>query len=107
MDGARPESRTPTIARLASAYSGRAAAIFSGDTVGDLVAGREAAGRLLRERKPAVDAYLEDAAARALQAHVGRRLQFEDLVPRRTGARLIASLTAIFDLDFHEPVLAT
>jgi hypothetical protein len=28
------------------------------------------------------------------------------LFPHLTGARFIASLTAIFDLDFHEMVLA-
>jgi hypothetical protein len=36
-----------------------------------------------------------------------RGLQFNDQFPRLTGARFIASLTAIFDLDFHEFVLAT
>ena len=34
-----------------------------------------------------------------------RGSQLEDLFPHLTGARFIASLTAIFDLDFHEMVL--
>jgi hypothetical protein len=34
-----------------------------------------------------------------------RRLLLEDEVPRRTGARFIASLTAIFDLDLHHRIL--
>jgi hypothetical protein len=33
--------------------------------------------------------------------------QLKDQFPRLTGARFIASLTAVFDLDFHEFVLAT
>jgi hypothetical protein len=36
-----------------------------------------------------------------------RRSQLDDQFPRLTGARFIASLTAIFDLDHHEYVLAT
>jgi len=32
-------------------------------------------------------------------------VQLQDLFPRRTGARFIASLAAVFDLDFHELIL--
>ena len=34
-------------------------------------------------------------------------MQLKDQFPHLTGARFIASLTAVFDLDFHEFVLAT
>jgi len=79
---------------------------LSGETAGDLFARRKAAGRLLREREAAVDANFEDAAARPPQAQLRRGLQLGDQFPRLTGARFVTSLTAIFDLDHHEFVLA-
>jgi hypothetical protein len=80
---------------------------LSAETAGDLFAGRKAAGRLLGVRQSAVNANFEDAAARPPQAHLRRGLQLDDQFPRLTGARLVASLTAIFDLDLHELVLST
>jgi hypothetical protein len=35
------------------------------------------------------------------------KVAVEDQFPHLTGARFVASLTAVFDLDFHEFVLAT
>jgi hypothetical protein len=61
---------------------------------------------LLRERKPAVNADFEHAPAGSAKIDLCRGSQFEEQVPRRTGARLIASLAAIFDLDLHEIDLA-
>ena len=75
---------------------------LSGETAGNLFARRKTAGRFLRERASAVDLNFEDAAARPPQAYLRRELQLEHEVPRLTGARFIASLTAVFDLDFHE-----
>jgi hypothetical protein len=77
-----------------------------GETAGDLFARWKTAGRLLRERQTAVDANFEDAATRPPQAQLRRGLQLDDQFPRLTGARFIASLTAIFDLDLHDFVLA-
>jgi hypothetical protein len=77
-----------------------------GETAGDLFARRKAAGCFLRKGKSAVDANFEDAATRPPQAQLRRGLQLGDQFPRLTGARFIASLTAIFDLDLHELVLA-
>jgi hypothetical protein len=77
-----------------------------GETAGDLFARRKAAGRLLRVRQSTLDTNFEDAAARPLQAQLRRGSQPGDQFPRLTGARFIASLTAIFDLDLHEFVLA-
>ena len=50
----------------------------------------------------AVDSYLEDATTGPPKAYLCRGSQLEDLFPRRTGARFISSLTAIFDLDLQE-----
>jgi hypothetical protein len=79
---------------------------LSGETAGDLFAGRKATGRLLRVRQSAVNANFEDAATRPPQAHLRRGSHFGDQFPRLTGARFIASLTAVFDLDLHDFVLA-
>jgi hypothetical protein len=78
-----------------------------GETAGDLFARRKATGCLLRERQSAVDSNFEDAATRPPQAQLRRGLQLGDQFPRLTGARFIASLAAVFDLDLHEFVLAT
>jgi hypothetical protein len=77
-----------------------------GETTGNLFARRKAAARLLRERQSAVDANFEDAATRPPQAYLRRGSHFGDQFPRLTGARFIASLTAVFDLDLHDFVLA-
>ena len=64
----------------------------------------ETAGRLLRIGEPPVHRDLEHAATASRQADLGGRLRLRDDVPRRTGARFIASLTAIFDVDLHAGV---
>jgi len=71
------------------------------DGVPHLLICRESSGRLLRVGDPAIDFYFKDTAARPAQIDLCRRLQSKDHVPRRTGARLVASLAAVFDLDFH------
>jgi hypothetical protein len=76
------------------------------ETTGDLFARRKATGRLLRERETVVNANLEDAATRPPQVYLRRRSQLKDQFFRLTGARFIASLTAVFDLDLHDFVLA-
>jgi hypothetical protein len=78
-----------------------------GERVDDLLARWKATGRLLGELKSAVNANFKHAAARAPKAYLCRGSQLEDLVPRLTGARFVASSTAIFDLDLHEVVLMT
>jgi hypothetical protein len=82
------------------------ALLTSGETRSYLLVRRKAAGRLLRVRQSAVNANFEDAATRPPQAQLRQGLQPGDQFPRLTGARFIASLTAIFDLDLHEFVLA-
>jgi hypothetical protein len=80
---------------------------LSGETAGNLFAGRKATGRLLRVCQPAVNANFEDAATRPPQAQLRRGPQLFDQFPRLTGARFIASLAAVFDLNFHDFVLST
>jgi hypothetical protein len=48
-----------------------------------------------------VDADLEGAAAGSPQRHLRVRSDLADEVRRLTGARLIVSLTAVFDLNVH------
>jgi hypothetical protein len=62
---------------------------------------RELAGRLLRIGEPAVHRDLEDTAAGPAQIDLRGGLGLQDRVPRRTGARFIASHSAVFDLDLH------
>ena len=62
---------------------------------------REPAGRLLRVGEPAVHRDLEDAAAGPAQSNLRGGLGLQDRVLRRTGARFIASHSAVFDLDLH------
>jgi hypothetical protein len=78
----------------------------SAQTVGHFLVAGEAARRLLRERESAINPDLEDAAAGAAKTDVRRGSPFEQQIPRRTGARFVASLTAVFDLDFHDIGLA-
>jgi hypothetical protein len=74
----------------------------SAQTARDLFVGGEATGLLLREREPAVNLDFEDATNRSTKTYVRRGSQFEDPFSRRTGARFIPSLAAVFDLDFHD-----
>jgi hypothetical protein len=62
---------------------------------------RELAGRLLRIGEPAVHRDLEDTAAGPAQIDLRGGLGLQDRVPRRTGARFVASHSAVFDLDLH------
>jgi hypothetical protein len=79
----------------------------SAQTASQFFVAGEPTRRFLRERKSAVDADFEDATAGSAETDVRRRSQLEDEFPRRTGARLISSMAAIFDLDLHELNLAT
>src|SRR5262249_10485933 len=80
--------------------------LFSFSAGGGFFSPLKTARRLLLKTKPAGDPNFEDAATLPSQACLCRGSQLEDLFPHLTGARFIASLTAIFDLDFHEMVLA-
>ena len=73
----------------------------SGDRGKHLVPRRETAGRLLREAQPPIHRDLEHAAPALAQPHIGSRRLRQDQVPRLTGARLVASHAAVFDLDLH------
>jgi hypothetical protein len=92
---------------LRFAPSGLRTTRFLGETISYFFARWEATGRLFRERESAIDANFEDAATRAPQAQLRRGSQLSDQFPRLTGARFITSLTAVFDLDFHDFVLTT
>ena len=59
------------------------------------------AGRFLREAEPTVHGDLEDAAAALAESDRSPRRLRQNHVPRRTGARLVASHAAIFDFDLH------
>jgi hypothetical protein len=67
----------------------------------DLCIGRKAPNFLLRADDPVVNADFEDAPARAPQCHLRIRSKLADQVRRRTGARFIISLAAVFDFDAH------
>src|SRR5579859_7894678 len=84
----------------------RAELISRAETAGDFVVARKPARRFLGERESAVDLDFENAAARSAKRYLRRGLPFEQQIPRRTGARLIASLAAVFDLDLHRTDLA-
>ena len=58
-------------------------------------------GRLLGIRQSSIDRDFKHPATAPLQRHLGGLVGLKDLIPRRTGAWLIASHTAIFDLDMH------
>jgi len=51
--------------------------------------------------EPAVDADVEDTALAADQLYLSCRFDFRYDPSRRTGARFIVSLAAVFDLDAH------
>lgn|SRR5712691_5162557 len=80
----------------------RAGSPPSAKAADDLRIGREATLCFLREREPAVHLDFEHATAGSAQARLRRGSLLEDQVPRRTGARFIASHAAIFDFDFHK-----
>jgi hypothetical protein len=67
----------------------------------DLCIGRKAPYFLLRADNPVVDADFKGAPARAPQCHLRIRSKLADKVRRRTGARFIISLAAVFDFDAH------
>ena len=72
----------------------------------DLGIGGKAASCLVGKGKSIVDAELKDAAAGASQRHLRIRPSLADEFRRRTGARFIVSLAAVFDFDVHRlPVL--
>ncbi|HEY1246460.1 MAG TPA: hypothetical protein VGF29_16670, partial [Hyphomicrobiaceae bacterium] len=73
----------------------------SGHDADDLGIGGEPPKRLFGTGNPVVDAYLKDAATGPLQCHLRVRPYVAYEVRRLTGARLIVSLTAVFDLDAH------
>ncbi len=62
---------------------------------------RETASRLLREAELAVHRDLKHSTTGLVQRHLRVRMGVENQVPHPTGAWLIASLSAIFDLDLH------
>jgi hypothetical protein len=66
---------------------------------------RELTGRLFGEGEPAVHRDLEDPAARSAQADLGGRHLGENPVPRRTGARFVASHSAVYDFNLHADLL--
>jgi hypothetical protein len=78
----------------------------SAQTVHQFFVAGESTSRFLRERESAVNPDFEDSTAGSAKTYFCRGSEFEDQFPRRTGARLISSLAAIFDLDFHEIDLA-
>src|SRR5580704_14196410 len=84
-----------TLMGFASLYPSYA---LSGETAGDLFARRKTTARLLRKRQSAIDANFEDAATRPPQAQLRRGSQLKDQFFRLTSARVITSLTAVFDL---------
>jgi len=75
----------------------------SGHRGDDLCIGREATNDLLRAGNTAVDADLKDAPAQTLQGDLRILPDLADELRRRTGARFIVSLAAVFDFDAHQP----
>jgi hypothetical protein len=87
--------------RIHNAGKARVIAPRSTNAADDFRIGRKATRCFLREGKPAVGFDFEHSAAGSAEANLRRGQFLEDQVPRRTGARLIASQAAIFDFDFH------
>jgi hypothetical protein len=73
----------------------------SGHSGDDLCIGREATNSLLRAGNTVIDNDLKDAPARTREGHLRIWSDFADEVRRRTGARFIVSLAAVFDFDSH------
>jgi hypothetical protein len=73
----------------------------SGDGISHFRLGGEPAGLLLGEAQLAVHRDLEHPAAGFFQVNPGIRDFRNDDVPRRFGARFVASHAAVFDLDVH------
>jgi hypothetical protein len=80
--------------------------LLSAHGADNLGVGGEAAGRFFGIGNTIINTDLERTAARAQQRHLCVWSLLADYARRLTGARFIASLTAVFDLDFHELVLA-
>jgi hypothetical protein len=68
----------------------------------DLSVGGKAARRLFGISNTPINTNLEHTAARALQRHLRVWSLFADYARRLTGARFIASLTAVLDFDAHQ-----
>jgi hypothetical protein len=66
-----------------------------------LLVRREPAGRLLGIREPAVHGNLEHTTAGPMQLHLRAGCRLLNQTCRRTGARFIASHSAVFDLNLH------
>jgi hypothetical protein len=67
----------------------------------DLGIGGEPAKRLLEAGYTVVDADLKDAPTGPPQCHLRIWSDLADETRRRTGARFIVSLAAVFDFDAH------
>lgn len=74
---------------------------LSADRGQNLTIIRKRSGRFLRTGQPSVHRDFKHAAAGFFQRHRGGLISFEDQIPRRTGAWLIASHAAIFDFHIH------
>ena len=62
----------------------------------------EPAGRLLGVREPAIHGNLEHTTAGPVQLHLRAGCRLLNQTCRRTGARFIASHSAIFNLNLHD-----
>jgi hypothetical protein len=93
---------TPGQAGAAGTWGKR---VISTDRGQHLNVGRKRSGRLLGISQPSVNGNFKHSATAALQGHGGSRLRLHNQIPRRTGAWLVASYAAIFDLDIHFPSL--
>jgi hypothetical protein len=87
---------------LAWSSSSDAPAAKSAEGREHLLVGREAAGRLLGVREPAIHGNLEHTTAGPVQLHLRAGCRLLNQTCRRTGARFIASHSAIFDLNLHK-----
>jgi hypothetical protein len=77
------------------------AATNSGHGADDLGVGGEPAKGMFGEGYAVLDADIKDAATGPPQRHLRAWSDLADEVRRLTGARLIASLAAVFDFDVH------
>jgi hypothetical protein len=73
----------------------------SGQPRNHLLIRRKPAARLFRKSQPPIDGNLENPAAAAPQLHLRIGPGLPDQVPNRDRSRLIASHSAVFDLDQH------
>jgi hypothetical protein len=75
--------------------------LLSAHGADDLSVGRETAGRFFGISNTIINTDLEHTAARAQQRHLRVWSLLDDYARRLTGARFIASLTAVLDFDVH------